>query len=406
MDREFDIAIIGAGPAGLAAAITAKEAQPHAEIVLIEKMEEPAKKLSASGNGRGNLSNKACASFSRVLQFFAEAGIAVRMDDAGRLYPYSEDAKSVSSALIKRAVDLGVVLLTDTKVNNVEACAESGFRIFVDTKNGKSEILSNSAIIAAGGKSFASYGSTGDGYVIAKKLGHHVTSLIPALTAVEVVESLDGLKGVRAKAEVKLFQKGEAVFREKGEIQFREDSISGICVMNMSSHLPAISNYAGSGENRFEDCMILIDLVPDFSSANLISFLKTKVAIKDMTAGGLLETLVRKPIAEMILRETDIEDTERAESLNAEDMLNLSNALRGFRLTPCGRKGWKEAQVTKGGVPFDEVDKETMESKLFKGLYFAGEVLDYDGPCGGYNLNNAWITGIKAGEAAAFGVEG
>jgi predicted Rossmann fold flavoprotein len=424
MEKEFDIAIIGAGPAGFAAAITAKTLNPQISVLLIEKMETPAKKLSASGNGRGNLSNRECQSFNEVLQFFSENGIAVRLDDAGRLYPYSEEAKSVANALVTRAKGLGIVLLTNSEVKGVEVKGKSGFRIFIDEKTTAKkiksekitteeimaeEIIAKKLLIATGGKSFGIYGSTGDGYAMARNLGHTVTPIIPALTAIEVVENLKDIKGVRVKAEASLLKDGEVIFRQEGEIQFKEDSISGICVMDMSSYLPVTPKTEEANQklscnyrpSAMKGCKIFINMVKDFDTAQLIRFLKIKSNEPGVTAASLLETLIKKALAHRVLKEAGIDEKKSASELEMSEIVALANMMRGFPLSPSGRKGWKDAQVTKGGVPLDEIDSETMESKIVDNLYFAGEILDYDGPCGGYNLHNAWLNGIKAGRSMA-----
>lgn len=404
MEREFDIAVIGAGPAGLTAAITAKSLKPGARVTLIEKMDKAGKKLSASGNGRGNLSNRECDSLSQVLKFFSESGIAVKADEAGRLYPYSEEAKAVTSALVKRAEREGILLLTDTKVKDVEACPEGGFRIFVCGKEGEYAVGAKKVALATGGKSFPAYGSTGDGYAVARAFGHRIVPPVPALTAIEVTKPLNTLKGVRAKAEVCLFRDGQPVFREKGEVQFREDCISGICVMNMSSWLPVADRAKDGRTGRLEKCRIMINFLPDFSPGDLAYFLRDKGAADNMKADDLLGTLLKKPVAAMVLDEAGIDPKAEAARLTMSDLTAIVNEAREFTLIPCGRKGWKEAQVTKGGVALEEVDPGTMESRKAPGLYFAGEVMDYDGPCGGYNLHNAWLTGLKAGWAMASAV--
>lgn len=411
----YDAVMVGAGPAGLAAAITLKRTAPDARVLLLEKMHGPARKLSASGNGRGNLSNVKCEDLEEVLKFFSETGIALRTDDEGRIYPYSEDARTVTETLIKRAETEGVVILNDTQVVNVEACSGkgTGFRVFVSGKNGDGrhaggscpkgqEILrAANMLIATGGKSYGVYGSTGDGYKMAKALGHTVVPPVPGLTAIETAEPLASAAGTRVKGEVSLFKDGDLIFKERGEIQFRDDSISGICVMNMSSMLPAgVSCPDGAG--RFEGYMIRINLVPDFSAAALIGFLRENnlQTADDCSDGGgcvrsaavrIPATLVKKAIAEEVQR--------RAAKAGRTSLVDMANLLRGFTLTPVGRKGWKEAQVTRGGVALEEINMLTMESGLVPGLYFAGEVMDYDGPCGGFNLNNAFSTGVRAGKA-------
>ena len=397
MERTFDIAIVGAGPAGLTAAIEVKSSNPEAKVIILEKMEEPAKKLSATGNGRGNLSNKNCELLPSVIEFFSQCGIVTRADEAGRIYPYSEEAKAVSRALINRARNLGAEILTKSSVSNVEVGPNGHFHIFIC--DGKEKLIAKKLLIATGGKSFANYGSSGDGFTIARKLGHSVTPLVPALTAVEVKENLKDLKGVRAKVNVSLMESGNLIMEEEGEIQFRDDSISGICVMNLSSKLPI--GQAGSAENRYENCLIMVNFVPDFSTVELMEFIKQQAATSGLKISEVLETLVKKPISARIIKEAGLDGSLDATTLTPPKMVQLANLLRRFILSPCGKKGWKEAQVTKGGVNLEEINMGTMESKLVEGLYFAGEVIDYDGPCGGYNLHNAWLTGMKAGKDMA-----
>ncbi len=235
--------------------------------------------------------------------------------------------------------------------------------------------------------------------MMARRAGHTVSPMIPALTAIEVREDLRELRGVRVKSAVSLFESGDLVYREEGQIQFREDCVSGICIMNMSSHLPV--SKTGEEKDALADCRITVNFVPDFKSPELIGFLRQQTGRQEALAEDILETLVKGPLIRPILLRAGIEPNAAAGGLSSSDIMNIANALRMFELTPLRRKGWKEAQVTKGGVDLKEIDEQTMESKIVPGLYFAGEVTDYDGPCGGYNLNNAWITGIKAGTAMA-----
>ena len=412
MERNFDIAIVGAGPAGLTAAIVAKKENPGLRVVILEKKEVAGKKLSATGNGRGNLSNKNCQLLPQILKFFSEVGIATRMDEEGRIYPYSEEAKAVTAALVKRAKVLGIEIVTDCQVRSVEADRKGSFRIFVcrgdNDKyanarecNATECMRSEKLLIATGGKSFAVYGSTGDGYALARSLGHSVVPPVPALTAIEVEnpEDLKRIKGIRAKGEVSLFIEGNGVFKEVGEVQFREDSLSGICIMNMSSFLP-VKNH-GEGDGMLSKCRISINLVPDFSTVDLMEFLITKGKLEGINTVDLAETVVKGSLAEYVLERAGIDGQKPASELGSKELVAIANGLRNLSFVPCGRKGWKEAQVTKGGVSLKEIDMGTMESKVCPGLYFAGEVIDYDGPCGGYNLHNAWLTGIKAGKDMA-----
>jgi len=393
MKTSYDIAIIGGGASGLAAAITARRNAPEMSVAIFEKKEVTGKKLSATGNGRCNLSNVNCNLTDQVIDFFNSVGISVRKDEEGRLYPYSEDAKDVTEILTACARGEGTEILLNSGISRMEADPEGGFLLFVDEK----EVRAKKVLIATGGKSYASMGTTGDGYIMARKLGHTVTKLVPGLTAVEVTQDLSDIKGVRSKALVTLYKDGESVFSEKGEVQFRADSISGICVMNMSRFVRAEAGE--SLEEAMDRYVVSVNLVPDFGTVKIINLLKQRFLIKGITASEAMKTLVRGQLASRILSEAGVDGNAPAVSVAFDDgkLVAIANGLRSMRFGVRGVKGWNEAQITLGGVSMDEIHPVTMESKLVKGLFFSGEVTDFDGPCGGYNLHNAWVTGMLAG---------
>ena len=384
--HQFDLVIAGGGAAGLAAAVQAglllkdSSAACLPRVALIEKKEVPGKKLSATGNGRCNLSNEACTEREEVDSFFDCLGLLTRTDEAGRMYPYSEEAGEVSALLTETARDLNVEIMTSCQITRVVPAAEGGFILVTEGKEGTFGIRCSKLLIAMGGKSYSAFGTTGDGYSIARKLGHTVTRLAPSLVPVEVKEDLAPLAGVRAKAKVSLLHCGNLVAEEEGEVQFNKDSLSGICIMNLSRLL--VLNPEKSFEEAFAEYELCLDLVPEHGTEEVKAVLGRK------PEDQMLRGLVRKKLAGYILERT--EGTETAAAL-----------LKDLRFTVTGPKGWNDAQVTRGGVVLDEVNPETMESKILPGLYFAGEILDYDGPCGGWNLHFAWQTGLKAGRSMA-----
>jgi len=402
MKTSYDIAIIGGGASGLAAAITARRNAPEMSVAIFEKKEVTGKKLSATGNGRCNLSNVNCNLTEQVIDFFNSVGISVRKDEDGRLYPYSEDAKDVTGILTACARGEGAEILLNSGISRMEADPEGGFLLFV----GEKEVHAKKVLIATGGKSYASMGTTGDGYIMARKLGHTVTRLVPGLTAVEVKENLNELKGVRSKAMVTLYKDSEPVFSEKGEVQFRADSLSGICVMNMSRFVRAEAGE--SLEEAMARYVVSVNLVPDFGTAEIIKMVKQRLLIKGLTVSEALKTLVKEPLLCRILSNAGIDGQAPALSIAFDDgkVLAVINGLRSMRFGVGGVKGWNEAQITLGGVSMDEINPVTMESKLVPGLFFSGEVTDFDGPCGGYNLHNAWVTGMLAGIGMTEGGEG
>ena len=401
MKESYDIAVIGGGASGLAAAVTAAREVEDMSVAVFEKKDVTGKKLSATGNGRCNISNIRCEGLKQVMDFFRSVGISVRKDEEGRLYPYGEDAGEVTSLLTACALNEGIEIFLNSEITGMEARPDGGFLLFVGGKEtgaagktGKS-IEAKNVLLATGGKSYASLGTAGDGYIMARKLGHSVGKLVPALTAVEVYEDLSDLKGVRAKAEAFLYKDGKMIFSERGEVQFRNDSLSGICIMNMSRFI-----------RRDYDYEIGINPVADFGEDELLSIIESRFSIKGLNAEDALKTLVKRPLAELALRSAGIKPEEKASAaLHGADsrqrLENLARSLQDMRFKVKDLKGWNEAQVTAGGVSLAEVDPLTMESKLKPGLFFSGEVLDYDGPCGGYNLHHAWLTGILAGKGMA-----
>ena len=399
MKTSYDIAIIGGGASGLAAAITARRNAKDMSVALFEKKEVTGKKLSATGNGRCNLSNIKCEFIDQVIDFFMSVGISIRQDEEGRLYPYSEDAKDVTEILTACARGEGADILLNSGISRMEADPEGGFLLFVEEK----VVRAKKVLIATGGKSYASMGTTGDGYIMARKLGHTVTRLVPGLTAVEVTEDLSSLKGVRCKALVTLYKDGESVFSENGEVQMRADGLSGICVMNMSRYIKAEAGE--SPEEAMKRYIVSVNMVPDFGAVELIKIIKQRLLIKGLTVNEALKTLVRGAVASRILANAGIDGEAPAISIAFDDakVLEVVNGMRSMRLGVRGVKGWNEAQITLGGVSMDEINPVTMESKLVPGLFFSGEVMDFDGPCGGYNLHNAWITGMLAGSGMTDG---
>lgn len=376
----IDICIIGGGASGMTAAICAKEAAPGLRVLILEKKNQMGKKILATGNGRCNLSNQACPGAKTTLDFFQKLGLLTRTDGQGRIYPYTEEARAVRDALEQRIRELGVEIETSSEVSSVEAWEDGAFSVEMNNKI----LKAGRVLIACGGKAGSAFGSTGEGFRFARNLGHRVNKPIPVLTAVEVKEKMERFAGIRAKAAVRLDREGKTVFQEEGEIQFTGTGISGICVFNMSRFL--LLPQGRSFENGFDDYEIFIDFFPDRD--DLESILEFRKA-RGIGPDKLLQFLVRRPIAERVL------------NLSGGDTEEAARLLKAFPLSPKGVKGWDFAQVTKGGVALEQVNSKTMESLVVPGLYFAGEVLDYDGPCGGYNLQHAWETGMKAGKEMA-----
>lgn len=380
----YDICIIGGGAAGMTCGIQAAKENKDIKICILEKKEALGRKLLATGNGRCNISNEYCNHKEDVLEFFAGLGVMTRTDDEGRIYPYSQQGAQIVDVLIKALnanridVKCGFVVKHTEKIDN-------GFKIICE--NGEI-VEAVELMIASGGKAGPQYGTTGDGYKWAKTLGHTVTKLAPALTALECEGDFKRLKGIRSRAEVYLFKGMDMVGRDRGEVQFTADGLSGICIFNLSREIQ--TEPGEKLENALKKYRLSIDFVPDIGEEAFINVLKGKQCDTGVEGWELLETILSTELAKFI--------TENAREKNPHQ---LAEAAKYWDVNITGVKGWKQAQCTAGGIVMDEINEKTMESKLVPGLYFAGEILDYDGPCGGFNLNNAWYTGMKAGTAMA-----
>ena len=401
--RKYDAAVIGGCAAGMAAAINAKRLNPKLNIVIIEKLPRLGKKILATGNGRCNLTNiGAVASdyknsdfvaevFEKyppemVVGFFESMGLLTYTDSEGRVYPRSNMAASVLDVLRCEVDGLGIEVICDTPVTQIKK-QNGGFEI-----NG--EILCKKLIIATGGKASPSQGSDGSGYALAKHLGHTVTRLYPSLVPLTVRENVKPLKGVRAR-NVELTLKTDRVLKKtRGELLFTDNGISGIAAMELAS----------AAEETL-DCVKCktftnVDFVPDMSMTELVDYLLKVRDIKGYcTIDMLFLGILPKAIGIEICKVNSLyKQDKKISQLNRRDLVSLAQKAKNFELEIIGTKGFANAQVTSGGVCVEEINTETMESSVCKGLFFAGEIVDVDAPCGGYNLQWAFASGLVAGE--------
>lgn len=409
-----DILIIGGGPAGMAAAISAKRSNSKIDVVLIEKNEIMGRKLRATGNGRCNITNVNAEGYSEVISFLSSLGIVTKINENGFLYPVSESAADVSELLELRLKQLGVKVYTGVTALEVSYASDKPeFVTSVSMGDASSQgrsanalkctVYSSALVIAAGGKSAPVYGSTGEGYRWLRGLGHTVTRLVPSLAPIECDGAdLSKLSGTRVRAEAKLFKNGEEIHREDGEIQFTKFGLSGICIFNLSKMMRF---EPGDTFSSFE---IVLDLCREIDLGDVLkcaaertgsirneSFVSEKLV-------DVFKTVFKEGVALEIIRQAGFKADEDSLVLSSEEARDkLVASASALKFQPTGQKGWKEAQCTSGGVVESEVDQSSFESNLVKNLYIVGEVLDYDGFCGGYNLNHAFLSGKRSGAAVA-----
>lgn len=398
----FDICIIGGGASGIAAAISAAEINPELNICILEKKDELGKKLLATGNGKCNITNIDCDGFDRVTEFFKRTGIMIKEDGGGRMYPYCEQASAVLDLLKSRVKHLNITVFTDCSVLTVNRSKFRGFDVHIDGAKGKAFIPCSKILIACGGKAGPQFGTTGDGYALAKKFGHAVTRICPILMPLECEGIEKKLKGIRAKGKVCLLKGENIVAEESGEIQFTEEGLSGICIFNLTRYIKLEPTSDFPLSKAFRQYSVVLDFLPHMDKREVMKYLEERQVVmeclpKEDYLISVLNTKLAKGIVHKVLGET----TGTVGNIDFEAIKEIAMLLKSSRYVVTGGKGWKEAQCTGGGIPLEEIDPENMESKIEKGIFFAGEILDYDGPCGGFNLNNAWLTGIKAGNGLA-----
>ena len=419
---EKKVIVVGGGAAGLIAA--GQAAKKGAATLLLEKMNRPGKKLSITGKGRCNLTNiaerddfishfgkngrflrHAFSQFftSDLLDFFKELGIETVTERGGRVFPKNNMAREVADALIKWAIDKGVII--ETRVPAQALIVEDGRAsgVFLAKKLPKNkdvpagkEFRADTVIIACGGSSYPATGSTGDGFYLAEAVGHTILPIRPALVPLETsgdtAKSLQGLslKNVTVKMLINEKKKVEAF----GEMLFTHFGLSGPIVLSLSKHfVDAIRD----GQKP----VFSIDLKPALDEKKLdVRLLRDLNAHGKMQFQNLLKELLPMKLIPACIDMTGISPEKNGCEITAEERKRLRLWLKDFRFQVVGHRPMKEAIITAGGVDTKEVDPKTMASKLIKNLYFAGEVLDIDADTGGYNLQAAFSTGWLAGRSA------
>jgi len=404
----FDVAVIGGGPAGLMAAITA--AGTGASVILLEKNGDLGRKLLLTGNGRCNITNaendlhtlirifgeKGPFLFSGLSEFgpddairyFHSLGLATKTERGKRVFPLSDKSQDVLSCLIKKARETGVFIVRDTEVLRVTRKDHNKHTIIM--RNG--EISSSRVIICTGGKSYPQTGSTGDGYRLAKGLGHSITPLSPSIVPIKVRERwVKDLMGLTLKnCTLTAYLEGRKMEQRFGEMLFTHFGISGPIVMDMSNQLIEMMDRGV--------VTVKVDMKPALPEDALDRRLQTDLGShKGRSISNALRDLLPSSMIPVILALNGIATAQKADHLLKDERKNIIRSIKGLELTVSGSLGFRWAIVTRGGIDLKEVDPRTMRSKLEDTLYFAGEILDLDGPTGGFNLQICWTTGYLAG---------
>ena len=407
------IVILGGGAAGLAAALAAAQSAPAGavRVTVLDRNPRCGKKLLATGNGRCNLDNTgiapeqyftadpaalrpllAAVDAAAPLEWFAALGLYTRTDEAGRVYPYSNQAADVLALLEGHLARLGVEVRTGCTVQTLSQ-NRSGYTILCENAEGQDLTLRADAVICAmGGNAGPQFGTDGFGTRFAAQCGGKLEPLYPCLTALQTAKPNRSLAGIRAKAAATLLDLDRhcTVAVENGEVQFTDYGLSGICIMQLSGLLAP-----GRGPKR---PVVALDLFPALSETELAALFAQRVGLLGSEAAEFWLGLLPAKLGRALWADAGLPENARA--LPASAWPKLAATAKCWRcegLTPCG---WKQAQTTGGGLLLDEVEDD-FQFKGCPGLYFVGETLDCAGSCGGYNLHWAFGSGILAGRSAA-----
>lgn len=409
MKENKQVLVVGGGAAGMIAAISARRL--GADVTILERNPRVGKKILATGNGRCNFTNinadvtyyhgnnpkftySALSNFTvdDTIRFFEKLGIAHKVEDFGKVFPMSDQASSVLDVFLYELNQLGVNTVCDANVKDIR---KNG-NFLIELEDGKG-YKGDRVIITTGGKAMPSSGSDGSGYDLAARLGHTITDIFPALVQLKLegpfFKRLDGVKFVGT---AEIIHNNKSVAKDRGDILFTNYGVSGPPILQISRKAVELLK---SGQEAYLKITIM-DMMP---IEELRTFLKKRWQISSSKPLDFsLVGFINKRLIPVVLMEAGINDAGRpVASLSAKEQERIIDILTDWRFKVRGTRSWPSAQVTAGGVDTREINQDTMESKLVKGLFFAGEIIDIDGQCGGFNLQWAWSSGYIAGQNAA-----
>jgi len=414
--RTADVIIVGAGAAGLTAAFFATQAHAtNKRIVLLDGAATVGAKILVSGGGRCNVTHHAVAAADffgnrRIIKnvlagfpvqdtiaWFASLGVALKREETGKLFPVTDKARRVLDALVSGCQARGVEILCRHRVNRIDRVPdpEDGHAFIAHHSHGS--IAAKKVVLAMGGRSLPKSGSDGSGYIMAEELGHRISQTSPALVPLVLDEGMfhRQLTGLSQIARLITIIGGKRVDQRTGSMLWTHFGVSGPVVMD-------VSRFWTLACHQSQDVELFVDFLPDSRPEDITQWLiEQAVESPQKTVAKILSQRVPVRFAEEISRHVGCDPSGPLAQCPRQDRLRLVNALSRLRLPIVHDRGWNYAEVTTGGIPLEEIDYRTMESKLVSGLYLIGEMLDCDGRIGGFNFQWAWATGSLAGRSIA-----
>ncbi len=433
---KMKVVIIGGGPAGMMAAISASEC--GCEVILIEKMQSLGRKLLITGKGRCNITSSldisefikntpgngmflysAFSNFTNldIIQFLKNQGLNVKEERGNRIFPVTDKSLDVLDCFIKRLKELNVRIILNTKVKEVLTkeildTEKSGFDdnnqksnfkkvVGIVTESGE-KIYADKVILATGGKSYPNTGSTGDGYKIAEKLGHSITKIKPSLVPLEIYDrkickELQGLSLRNVEIQIKDIEKNKIIYNDFGEMLFTHFGVSGPIILSGSAHLVRYKNIEELLKK--EKILLSIDLKPALTEEKLNErILRDFAKYKNKQFKNSLDKLLPQKLIPVIIEKTNINPDKKVNEITKEERKRIIDNLKRFEIVIKDFRPIEDAIITSGGISIKEINPKTMESKKVNGLYFAGEIIDVDSYTGGFNLQIAYSTGYTAGK--------
>lgn len=403
------IIVVGGGAAGLLAAIVAGRC--GAQVTILERNQRVGKKILATGNGRCNLTNMdmdighfhgSSAKFAftalqqfnnyQAIEFFEQLGIFHKVEERGKVFPFSNQASSVLDVLRHELERLGVETIVEAEVKEINKL-KKGFDIII--KNGQ-KFFAHKVILATGGKAAPNLGSTGSGYELAEKLGHHLVEPYPALVQLKLAAPfLKQIKGIKFDGAAAILVDKKSMAKAQGEILFTEYGISGPPIFDLS-------RTAAQWLHKNKQVRLKVSIITHLSREELAQYIQKR--FRDNPTKNLVFSFVgfiNKQLIPVLLKQAGISDiNKKVAEVTSAEREKILDILQNWQFEVIGTNTWTAAQVTAGGVDVRDINAQTMESKIVPGLYFAGEIMDIDGDCGGYNLQWAWSSGYAAGKSA------